>query len=189
MVENSSTYWKGGEGKRRDALLKKLWGEGTSATAIAAQLGGLEHYKDKGRSAVLGRIYRRKYVRKPGVAARIAQEEKERKQNQVKPHPRPPTKKRKGKRDDVDGAYVRDPVTEFKTRLGKPIPPPLAVHINPNFRSGFERLEEEAANRVEQLINGTWKPKGTERPLLRLPLFKQREIRAKASRFQAFMQE
>lgn len=42
----------------RVTLLKRLWGEGHSAAEVARQVGGFEHTRDAGRSAVMGKLAR-----------------------------------------------------------------------------------------------------------------------------------
>ncbi len=54
MLKNDGIPWN----DERVEKLKKLWGEGKSATEIAAALGGFEHCKDSGRNAVIGKIHR-----------------------------------------------------------------------------------------------------------------------------------
>ena len=59
----SSKRWSG----ERVALLKRLWGEGKTAAAIGARLGGLS------RAAVLGKVFRLRL--KPAASATMAQKE------------------------------------------------------------------------------------------------------------------
>ncbi|MFD1507875.1 GcrA family cell cycle regulator [Lacimonas salitolerans] len=133
----------------RVELLKKMWGEGQSASQIAKELGGVT------RNAVIGKVHRLGLSNRAGGAAPAAAaadkpEAKPKPETKVKPAPKPAPK------PEVEPEDQPEPVVEVRAPAplparkaiipaGQPLPPqPSANEIDPAALAKVSEIEKKA---------------------------------------------
>ncbi|WP_425101712.1 GcrA family cell cycle regulator [Tropicibacter sp. S64] len=141
----------------RVELLKKMWGEGQSASQIAKELGGVT------RNAVIGKVHRLGLSNRAGGAAPAAAAPEK---VEVKPKPKPEVKKVKPKQDVMEEAAEEEEVEETRPEpmttsatpaplpasarnkiipAGQPLPPqPSANEISPEALAKVNAIEKKA---------------------------------------------
>ncbi len=125
----------------RVELLKKMWGEGQSASQIAKELGGVT------RNAVIGKVHRLGLSNRAGGGGSASTAKAE-----AKPKPAPKAKAEPKVQPKTEPAVK--PVSETKTTLparkqiipaGQPLPPqPSANEISPEALAKVNEVEKKA---------------------------------------------
>ena len=136
----------------RVELLKKMWGEGQSASQIAKELGGVT------RNAVIGKVHRlglsnRTGGAAPAPAAAATAKPETKDKAAPKPEPSPETEEDDGPRTEA-ARPVADPAAEARvvphTRrqiipAGQPLPPqPSANEISPEALAKVNEIEKKS---------------------------------------------
>ena len=117
----------------RVETLKKMWGEGQSASQIAKELGGVT------RNAVIGKVHRLGLSNRATSAAKPAAKEKPAKPEVPKaaaeaPKPKP-----------VEAAPAPVPIRKPIVPAGQPLPPqPSANEISPEALASVREVEKKA---------------------------------------------
>ncbi|MEL6104169.1 MAG: GcrA family cell cycle regulator [Pseudomonadota bacterium] len=127
--------------EERVELLKKMWGEGQSASQIAKELGGVT------RNAVIGKVHRLGLSNRAGGGASAtpkAEPKAKAAKAEAKPKPQPKT----------EPAVKPEPVAETKPAVparkqiipaGQPLPPqPSANEISPEALAKVNEIEKKA---------------------------------------------
>jgi len=144
----------------RVELLKKMWGEGQSASQIAKELGGVT------RNAVIGKVHRLGLSNRAGAAPAPAAAPTAAPKPEAKPKPAPKPVEAKARpavkpaprvvedkvevEDDVEEEVVTRQVTVPHTRkaiipAGQPLPPqPSANEISPEALAKVSEIEKKA---------------------------------------------
>jgi len=127
----------------RVELLKKMWGEGQSASQIAKELGGVT------RNAVIGKVHRLGLSNRAGSGATPAKADAKAKPASPKAEPRPKASQLK-----TEPAIKPVPVGDAKPNLparkqiipaGQPLPPqPSANEISPEALAKVNEVEKKA---------------------------------------------
>ncbi|QBF30974.1 GcrA family cell cycle regulator [Thalassococcus sp. S3] len=127
----------------RVELLKKMWGEGQSASQIAKELGGVT------RNAVIGKVHRLGLSNRTGAASAAAKPEAKAKpaapKAEVKPKPQPKTEPA---RPEPAADSETKPATPTRRQIipaGQPLPPqPSANEISPEALAKVNEVEKKA---------------------------------------------
>jgi GcrA cell cycle regulator len=130
----------------RVELLKKMWGEGQSASQIAKELGGVT------RNAVIGKVHRLGLSNRNGSgASTAAAEAKPAPAAEAKPKPAPkPAAKPEPKpaaKTEAPAEATPAPVSRIKAIIpaGQPLPPqPSANEIDPEALAKVSEIEKKA---------------------------------------------
>ena len=140
----------------RVELLKKMWGEGQSASQIAKELGGVT------RNAVIGKVHRLGLSNRAGAApAPAATPAKPEPKAAARPEPKPDTRPEPGPEPEVEPEENDDDdkVVELRTvsaapppparkqiiPAGQPLPPqPSANEISPEALAKVNEIEKKA---------------------------------------------
>ncbi|WP_415404155.1 GcrA family cell cycle regulator [Tateyamaria sp. SN3-11] len=127
----------------RVELLKKMWGEGQSASQIAKELGGVT------RNAVIGKVHRLGLSNRAGSGASAATPKTE-----AKAKPAPKAKAEPKPQPKTEPAIKPVPASEAKPNLparkqiipaGQPLPPqPSANEISPEALAKVNEVEKKA---------------------------------------------
>ncbi len=124
----------------RVETLKKMWGDGQSASQIAKELGGVT------RNAVIGKVHRLGLSNRatPGSAAKAAPEKKAAKPAAAKPAAAPKPTKIKAAPDDAPAP----PMSAARRAIipaGQPLPPqPSLNEISPEALAKVNEIEKQA---------------------------------------------
>ncbi|WP_322866750.1 GcrA family cell cycle regulator [Aquicoccus sp. G2-2] len=130
----------------RVELLKKMWGEGQSASQIAKELGGVT------RNAVIGKVHRLGLSnRSPGAAkadtkAKPAANKPEAKSRSARTKPsKPATKAAPAKETEAEARPAMSPARRAIIPAGQPLPPqPSANEISPEALAKVSEIEKKA---------------------------------------------
>ncbi|GAW35172.1 gcrA cell cycle regulator [Roseovarius sp. A-2] len=128
----------------RVELLKKMWGEGQSASQIAKELGGVT------RNAVIGKVHRLGLSNRNGSgAASAASEAKTAPAAEAKPAPKPTPKPapKPAPKPEAPAEAAPAPVSRIKAIIpaGQPLPPqPSANEIDPEALAKVSEIEKKA---------------------------------------------
>jgi len=130
----------------RVELLKRLWGEGQSASQIAKELGGVT------RNAVIGKVHRLGLSNRNGSAqasnaASAATPEAETPKPAAKPAPKPAAKPAAPAQSAAEDAAPATPAVRVKAIIpaGQPLPPqPSANEIDPAALAKVSEIEKKA---------------------------------------------
>ncbi|TNJ48538.1 GcrA family cell cycle regulator [Phaeobacter sp. B1627] len=134
----------------RVELLKKMWGEGQSASQIAKELGGVT------RNAVIGKVHRLGLSNRTTGSAKAAAEPKEKPAPKPAPKPkaqpktepaRPPTPEPAATAPSATAAEAKPSVPARKQIIpaGQPLPPqPSANEISPEALAKVNEIEKKA---------------------------------------------
>ncbi|WP_104018315.1 GcrA family cell cycle regulator [Roseovarius nitratireducens] len=130
----------------RVELLKRLWGEGQSASQIAKELGGVT------RNAVIGKVHRLGLSNRNGSApaanaAPAATPEAEAPKTAAKPTPKPTTKPAAPAESTEENAVPVTTSVRVKAIIpaGQPLPPqPSANEIDPEALAKVSEIEKKA---------------------------------------------
>ncbi|MHA6266073.1 GcrA family cell cycle regulator [uncultured Aliiroseovarius sp.] len=126
----------------RVEILKKMWGEGQSASVIAKELGGVT------RNAVIGKVHRLGLSNRSGGGAKTPAKEKPAPKAAAKPKPAP--KKAAPKKEAESTAKPAADVKPIPARkqiipAGQPLPPqPSANEISPEALASVREVEKGA---------------------------------------------
>ena len=131
----------------RVELLKKMWGEGQSASQIAKELGGVT------RNAVIGKVHRLGLSNRTTVGAPTKAEPKAKAAAPAATPPKPEPKPKAQVKTEA-ARPVADPATEAKSTLparkqiipaGQPLPPqPSANEISPEALAKVNEVEKKS---------------------------------------------
>ena len=126
----------------RVEILKKMWGEGQSASVIAKELGGVT------RNAVIGKVHRLGLSNRAGSGAAATPKA------EAKPKPAPKAKAEPKPQPKTEPAIKPVPASEAKPNLparkqiipaGQPLPPqPSANEISPEALAKVNEVEKKA---------------------------------------------
>src|SRR6056297_427422 len=126
-------------------LLKRLWGEGQSASQIAKELGGVT------RNAVIGKVHRLGLSNRNGSApvanaAPAAAPEAEAPKAAAKPAPKPAAKPSAPAEANGEEAEPANAPVRIKAIIpaGQPPPPPSANEIDPEALAKVSEIEKKA---------------------------------------------
>ncbi|KNX41182.1 GcrA cell cycle regulator [Roseovarius tolerans] len=127
-------------------LLKKMWGEGQSASQIAKELGGVT------RNAVIGKVHRLGLSNRNGSGASgAASEAKPAPAAEAKPKPAPKpapkTAPKPAAKPEAPAEAAPAPVSRIKAIIpaGQPLPPqPSANEIDPEALAKVSEIEKKA---------------------------------------------
>jgi GcrA cell cycle regulator len=129
----------------RVELLKKMWGEGQSASQIAKELGGVT------RNAVIGKVHRLGLSnRAPGAAKAEAKPKPAASKSETKPRsartkPSKPTAKGPEKEAEPEARPAMSPARKAIIPAGQPLPPqPSANEISPEALAKVSEIEKKA---------------------------------------------
>ncbi len=135
----------------RVEVLKKMWGEGKSASQIAKELGGVT------RNAVIGKVHRLGLSNRSGGASPAKPATKEKVAAKAKPAAKP----KSASTDTETAAPVSKPLVRPKlvVTAGQPLPPqPSANEISPEALASVREVEKTAKRlSVMQLTERTCK--------------------------------
>ncbi len=125
--------------EERVELLKKMWGEGQSASQIAKELGGVT------RNAVIGKVHRLGLSNRTGGAAPAAPKA-EAKPKAAKPEPKEaPKTEAKPKAAPAPETKAATPIRRQIIPAGQPLPPqPSANEISPEALAKVNEVEKKA---------------------------------------------
>ncbi len=119
----------------RVETLKKMWGEGQSASQIAKELGGVT------RNAVIGKVHRLGLSNRAGASSTPAPERKTAKSDSASPAPKPAAKPSPQDRVVEVTVTPRKPIVP----AGQPLPPqPSANEISPETLANVREVEKTA---------------------------------------------
>ena len=120
----------------RVEILKKMWGEGKSASQIAKELGGVT------RNAVIGKVHRLGLSNRTGGSTSAAPEKKAAKAEAPKAEAAP---EKKSTSTEVKVVEVVAPVRKPIITAGQPLPPqPSANEISPEALASVREVEKTA---------------------------------------------
>ncbi|KUJ78740.1 GcrA family cell cycle regulator [Ruegeria profundi] len=127
----------------RVELLKKMWGEGQSASQIAKELGGVT------RNAVIGKVHRLGLSNRATGAAPAKSEPKEKPapapKAEAKPKPAPKTEPARPAPAPTAEAKPAAPARRQIIPAGQPLPPqPSANEISPEALAKVNEIEKKA---------------------------------------------
>ncbi|MFA3919628.1 GcrA family cell cycle regulator [Ruegeria hyattellae] len=126
----------------RVELLKKMWGEGQSASQIAKELGGVT------RNAVIGKVHRLGLSNRTGGASPAKTEPKEKPapKAEAKPKPAPKTEPARPIPEPAAAAEIKPlPPRKQIIPAGQPLPPqPSANEISPEALAKVNEIEKKA---------------------------------------------
>ena len=127
----------------RVELLKKMWGEGQSASQIAKELGGVT------RNAVIGKVHRLGLSNRAGAGASKSDAAKEAPKAKAKPAAAPKPKAAPAASQPQQAAAEAKPApTPARRQLisaGQPLPPqPSANEISPEALARVSEIEKKA---------------------------------------------
>lgn len=127
----------------RVELLKKMWGEGQSASQIAKELGGVT------RNAVIGKIHRLGLSNRTGSPAPSKADAKPKVEAKAKPAPKPEVAAKPVEAKPAPVANVPVPVaTPIRKQIvpaGQPLPPqPSTNEISPEALARQSEVEKKA---------------------------------------------
>ncbi|MCJ7872931.1 GcrA family cell cycle regulator [Marinovum sp. 2_MG-2023] len=126
----------------RVELLKKMWGEGQSASQIAKELGGVT------RNAVIGKVHRLGLSNRAGVGPAAKPEPAKAAKVEPKIKPVPKVEAKPKAEPVVETAVVPKPVTPARRQIipaGQPLPPqPSANEISPEALAKVSEIEKKA---------------------------------------------
>ena len=139
----------------RVELLKKMWGEGQSASQIAKELGGVT------RNAVIGKVHRLGLSNRAtgGAKAEAKPKADPKPKAQAKPKAEP---KPQPKTESAAPAPVAKPASPMRKAIipaGQPLPPqPSANEISPEALAKVNEVEKKAKKlSLMELTERTWK--------------------------------
>ncbi|KNG94764.1 GcrA family cell cycle regulator [Pseudaestuariivita atlantica] len=119
----------------RVELLKKMWGEGQSASQIAKELGGVT------RNAVIGKVHRLGLSNRAGPGAAPAKPE-------PKPEPKPKAAAKPAEAEAAPAPEPKPASTPARKQIipaGQPLPPqPSANEISPEALAKVSEVEKKA---------------------------------------------
>jgi len=122
----------------RVELLKKMWGEGQSASQIAKELGGVT------RNAVIGKVHRLGLSNRTAAAAKPEPKAKPAPKPEVKAKPAPKPVEAAPKPDPQPVA-AKLPARKQIIPAGQPLPPqPSANEISPEALAKVSEIEKQA---------------------------------------------
>jgi GcrA cell cycle regulator len=127
----------------RVEVLKKMWGEGKSASQIAKELGGVT------RNAVIGKVHRLGLSNRSGGAspAKAATTPKAKPAAKAKPAEKPKAAAAASTPEAKPAAPVHKPIgrTKLIVTAGQPLPPqPSANEISPEALASVREVEKKA---------------------------------------------
>ncbi|MDF1716704.1 MAG: GcrA family cell cycle regulator [Antarcticimicrobium sp.] len=128
----------------RVELLKKMWGEGQSASQIAKELGGVT------RNAVIGKVHRLGLSNRSTGAAPTKAEAKAKPTEAAKPQPaaKPKTEPKADPAPEAKPAAETRPAVPARKQIipaGQPLPPqPSANEISPEALAKVSEIEKKA---------------------------------------------
>ncbi len=127
----------------RVELLKKMWGEGQSASQIAKELGGVT------RNAVIGKVHRLGLSNRAGAAPGPAAAKPEpAKAPKAEAKPKPEAQPRPEPAPAAEEPAVAKPATPARRQIipaGQPLPPqPSANEISPEALAKVNEIEKKA---------------------------------------------
>jgi GcrA cell cycle regulator len=132
----------------RVELLKKMWGEGQSASQIAKELGGVT------RNAVIGKVHRLGLSNRASNGAKAAAEPKEKPAAAAKPAPKPKPQPKTEPARPITPAPAATPASDARPMVparkqiipaGQPLPPqPSANEISPEALAKVNEIEKKA---------------------------------------------
>ncbi|MDK3072326.1 GcrA family cell cycle regulator [Sedimentitalea sp. JM2-8] len=128
----------------RVETLKKMWGEGQSASQIAKELGGVT------RNAVIGKVHRLGLSNRTSGAAASKPETKEKPaaaapKPEAKPRPQPKTEAARPVQDPASEQKPAGPARRQIIPAGQPLPPqPSANEISPEALAKVNEIEKKA---------------------------------------------
>jgi len=128
----------------RVELLKKMWGEGQSASQIAKELGGVT------RNAVIGKVHRLGLSNRSTGAAPTKAEAKAKPAEAAKPQPaaKPKTEPKADPAPEAKPAAETRPAVPARKQIipaGQPLPPqPSANEISPEALAKVSEIEKKA---------------------------------------------
>ena len=118
----------------RVELLKKLWGEGQSASQIAKELGGVT------RNAVIGKVHRLGLSNRTTAAAKS--------ESQIKPNTKPELTARRKTEPVAKETDPKSSLIQARRQIipaGQPLPPqPSANEISPEALAKVSEIEKKA---------------------------------------------
>jgi len=125
----------------RVEILKKMWGEGQSASQIAKELGGVT------RNAVIGKVHRLGLSNRAG-STKPAPKEKAAAKPAAKPRAAKPTTKAKAEPATTSATPAPVPMSAARRAIipaGQPLPPqPSANEISPEALASVREVEKKA---------------------------------------------
>ncbi|MGC3938161.1 GcrA family cell cycle regulator [Roseobacter sp. EG26] len=124
----------------RVELLKKMWGEGQSASQIAKELGGVT------RNAVIGKVHRLGLSNRATASATAKAEPKAKAAPKAEPKPKPaPKPAEPASKAPADAAPKPLPARKQIIPAGQPLPPqPSANEISPEALAKVSEIEKKA---------------------------------------------
>ena len=121
----------------RVELLKKMWGEGQSASQIAKELGGVT------RNAVIGKVHRLGLSNRAGAAP--AKAEAKPSKAEAKPAAPKPAPAKAAPKPAAEEARPATPARKPIVPAGQPLPPqPSANEISPEALASVREVEKKA---------------------------------------------
>ena len=123
----------------RVELLKKMWGEGQSASQIAKELGGVT------RNAVIGKVHRLGLSNRATGGAKSEAKAKPAAKAEAKPKPSPKTEPARPASAPEADAKPSAPARRQIIPAGQPLPPqPSANEISPEALAKVNEIEKKA---------------------------------------------
>ncbi|MCV3272260.1 GcrA family cell cycle regulator [Roseobacter sinensis] len=124
----------------RVELLKKMWGEGQSASQIAKELGGVT------RNAVIGKVHRLGLSNRAAASATAKAEPKAKPAPKTEAKPKPAPKPAEPAKAEAEPAAPRPlPARKQIIPAGQPLPPqPSANEISPEALAKVSEIEKKA---------------------------------------------
>jgi GcrA cell cycle regulator len=123
----------------RVELLKKMWGEGQSASQIAKELGGVT------RNAVIGKVHRLGLSNRATTAAKPETKAKQAAKSEAKAKPATSKTAEPAAKAEVDTAPKPLPARKQIIPAGQPLPPqPSANEISPEALAKVSAIEKKA---------------------------------------------
>ena len=123
----------------RVELLKKMWGEGQSASQIAKELGGVT------RNAVIGKVHRLGLSNRAGSAPAKAEAKPAKAEAKSAPAPKAETAKSPARTAEEPAARPATPARRPVVPAGQPLPPqPSANEISPEALASVREVEKKA---------------------------------------------
>lgn len=126
----------------RVELLKKMWGEGQSASQIAKELGGVT------RNAVIGKVHRLGLSNRAGAAPAAKPEPAKAPKVEAKPKPAPKPEPKPEPAAAAEEPVAPKPSTPARRQIipaGQPLPPqPSANEISPEALARVSEIEKKA---------------------------------------------
>lgn len=123
----------------RVEILKKMWGEGQSASQIAKELGGVT------RNAVIGKVHRLGLSNRAASGAAAAPKPEPKAKPEAKPKPAPKPEKPEMKTEAAAPPRSNLPARKQIIPAGQPLPPqPSANEISPEALAKVNEVEKKA---------------------------------------------